>query len=86
MSTNEPQKIVEQSVCCNPVNPDYLLFPGTALPDALANLAALMQILCEHQQECYGVNLLQCMIRDTLFNLSTVAFQWTRIQSDDSSA
>lgn len=54
---------------------DFVLFSSVPLPDALANLAALTQCLCEIQQEHYGVNLLNCMIRDTLLHLSTRAFE-----------
>lgn len=47
-----------------------VLFPSLPLPDALDNLAALMQCLCEMQQEHYGVTLMHRMIRDTLQILS----------------
>lgn len=47
-----------------------VLFPSLPLADALDNLAALMQCLCETHQEHYGVNLMHRMIRDTLQILS----------------
>jgi hypothetical protein len=47
-----------------------ILFPSMPLHDQLDNLAALMQCLCEIQQEHYGINLMHRMIHDTLRHLA----------------
>lgn len=47
-----------------------VLFPTLPIHDALDNLAALMQCLCEIQQEHYGMHLMHRMMHDTLRHLA----------------
>ena len=54
-------------------NTSLILFPSMALHDTLDNLAALMQCLCEIQQEHYGMHLMHRMIHDTLRHLAQQA-------------
>ena len=54
-------------------NHPLILFPSMALHDALDSLAALMQCLCEIQQEHYGMHLMHRMMHDTLRHLAKQA-------------
>jgi hypothetical protein len=67
MSPNAETPIASQP---HPSQNPLILFPSIALHDALDNLAALMQCLCEIQQEHYGMHLLHRMIHDTLRHLA----------------
>lgn len=88
LTTDEPSADINQEMCrfAGDIGKGYLLFPSATLADALANCAALMQCLCEIQQEHYGVYLLNCMIRDTLLQLSTMALGLSKTQGEESNA
>ena len=66
MSTNQETTAAKNHYQQNAL----ILFPSMALHDTLDNLAALMQCLCEIQQEHYGMHLMHRMIHDTLRHLA----------------
>ena len=59
-----------QAQLMNQPKSPLVLFPSLPLPDALDNLAAMTQCLCEIHQEHYGMHLMHRMIHDTLIHFA----------------